>query len=216
VVLDGQALGNMDGLVISGAHNTVRGLCVQRFTYRNGIAIVGTGYLGNRIEGCNVGTGLDGTTSQGNCANGFWCAGIAIGSNASGNTIGPDNLIAYNYFGVWINPDATGNTITRNAIWGDFGQAIKLVNANKDIAAPTIQRASATQVSGTACAGCTIEVFSDEGSQARYYEGTTTSDGSGLWALNLASPPQGSHVTATSTDGAGNTSTLSDFVAVEP
>jgi len=60
-------------------------------------------------------------------------------------------------------------------------------------------------VSGTSCTGCKIEIFSDGADEGKVYEKTVFADansGAFLWngALN------GPNVTATATDGAGNTS----------
>jgi hypothetical protein len=67
-------------------------------------------------------------------------------------------------------------------------------------------------VSGTACPGCIVEIFSDDEDEGRIYEGAVTADGSGDWAWTRI--PTGRYVTATATDGDGNTSAFSAPVAV--
>jgi hypothetical protein len=62
-----------------------------------------------------------------------------------------------------------------------------------------------------ACAGCTVEVFSDDDAEGRLFEGATVSDPSGAFAFTKA--PNylvGPNVTATATDTAGNTSEFSE------
>jgi hypothetical protein len=77
-----------------------------------------------------------------------------------------------------------------------------------------ITTASATQVSGTACANCTIEVFSDANDEGALYEGTTTANSSGNWTFTKASGLTGPYVTATATDANSNTSEFSAPVSV--
>jgi len=69
-----------------------------------------------------------------------------------------------------------------------------------------ITSVTATQVSGTACANCTIEIFSDANGEGAIYEGTTTADASGNWVFTKPGGLTGPNVTATATDGKGNTS----------
>ena len=62
---------------------------------------------------------------------------------------------------------------------------------------------------GAACAGCTVEVFSDSAGQGRVYEGATTADADGNFRFSKADGLTGPYVTATATDPAGNTSEFS-------
>ena len=75
------------------------------------------------------------------------------------------------------------------------------------IPAARLRRAAASPVSGTACAGCTIDIYSDGADEGRAYEGSTTADAGGSFKFDrkLAGP----FVTATATDGQGNTSPFS-------
>jgi hypothetical protein len=77
-----------------------------------------------------------------------------------------------------------------------------------------ITTGSATQVSGTACPNCTVEVFSDAEDEGAIYEGTTTANASGNWTLTKPGGLAGPYVTATATDGGGNTSEFSAPVSV--
>jgi hypothetical protein len=137
-----------------------------------------------------------------------------------GPAAGEANLIAYNGgHGVEIDGSygAARNTITRNRIYSNAGRGIALLSGgNAGLAAPVITAASATQVSGTACANCTIEVFSDAADEGAVYEGTTTANAAGNWTLTKPGGLTGPYVTATATDGQGNTSEFSAPVSVGP
>jgi len=81
------------------------------------------------------------------------------------------------------DPGTRGNTITRNRIHSNAVAGIRLVEgANDELAAPLIAAAGSTQVSGSACAGCDIEVFSDAEDEGAIFEGTTTADSAGAGA----------------------------------
>jgi parallel beta-helix repeat protein len=136
-----------------------------------------------------------------------------------GSATGEPNLVAFNgQNGVTIDGgfgNAVYNTITRNRIHSNTGKGIALTsNGNEGLAAPVITTASASQVSGTACASCTIEVFSDAADEGAIYEGTTIANASGNWTLTKAGGLTGPYVTATGTDANGNTSELSGAVSV--
>lgn len=144
--------------------------------------------------------------------NGFY--GIVV-VNGAGNLI-RGNEVAYSGLhaseeGIRIQgATATGNTVTRNSVHDNGGPGISLVGGgNADLAAPVIDAATACAgpLSGTACAGCTVEVFADAGDEGRTYLGTTTAGASGAWTWS--GPRQGAYLTATATDGNGNTSAFS-------
>jgi len=67
-------------------------------------------------------------------------------------------------------------------------------------------------VMGTACANCTIDIYSDDADEGRVYEGSTTANGIGNWSFSRSL--EGPNVTATATDADGNTSEFSAPVAV--
>ncbi len=140
--------------------------------------------------------------------------GVQIGGGASGNVIGPGNVVAYNGghgIGVY-NPDSLHNTITQNSIHDNDGMGIDLGDGgNTELAAPLITDfdQGGGIVTGTACPGCTVEVFSDSSDEGEVYEGQTAADGAGNFVFNKCAPLTGPHLTATATDMAGNTSEFS-------
>ena len=132
-------------------------------------------------------------------------SGVAIGSGA-GNSISA-NEIAYNgtnagEAGVRVDGGLAGNPINVNSIHDNGGAGIELVNGgNLGLGAPTITQASCQgPVTGTSCAGCTIEIFSDAADEGRIYEGTTTAHAT-TGNFSWSGTPNGPNVTATATDG---------------
>ena len=176
-----------------------------------GISVTGEGR--NTIQGNYIGTDATGQRALPN-----WGGGIVIGGshyNLSGGTeSGAANLIAYNGreggVGIYGHLAAAYNTITRNRIHSNEQKGIALADGgNNGLAAPVITTASRTQASGTACANCTVELFSDAADEGATYEGTATANASGQWTLNKPAGFSGPHLTATATDPSGNTSEFS-------
>jgi hypothetical protein len=186
---------------------------------------------GTTVRGNRIGVSLDGSdigVRQGGCC------GIRIDLVTDTSTI-EDNLIRNNPTGIGIF--AAGDdrhTITRNRIWGNSGLGIDLqpvggvtvndfgdgdTGANQQRNYPALTSATPTTVTGSACAGCTVEVFLADGGANpanAYGEGRT------FLAGGVAGPDRrfsidvsghglaaGDFVTATATDGNGNTSEFS-------
>jgi CSLREA domain-containing protein len=205
-------LGNGWGISIFwGAHeNTVGGTAPEDRNLisgndQGGIRLFGVGVDDNHVVGNFIGTTADGSGALGNTD-----AGILVISGAQKNFIGPGNVIAFNDGdGVRVHgSDSLSNTITGNAIHSNGGLGIdNVAGGNLELAPPVIGTATASGVSGTACGGCTIELFSDEEDEGHLYEGTAIADGGGNWTW--AGSQTGPYVTATATDAAGNTSEFS-------
>jgi hypothetical protein len=101
--------------------------------------------------------------------------------------------------------------IRRNSLYGNRAGAIEAATSP-----PVIATVTSTAVSGTACARCTVEIFSDNGSQARFFEGTAVADANGRFLFTKSTILRGPNVTATASDPAGTTSALSVAVAAPP
>lgn len=78
--------------------------------------------------------------------------------------------------------------------------------------APVIRAVDGTSVSGTACANCTVEVFSDDEDEGGIYEGTAIAGASGAFVFRKPDGLTGPYITATATDRDGNTSEFSQPV----
>jgi hypothetical protein len=88
-----------------------------------------------------------------------------------------------------------------------------MFNANGNIAAPVIMTTTAGSVNivGTACAGCTVEVFenSDTDGEGETYVGNTTATASGAFTVTVSYLTK-PYLTATATDETDGTSEFSD------
>ena len=188
---------------VSGAiiqHNVISGSI-------GGIRLFSSSTSDNIIRNNLIGCDVTGTAALPNSEH-----GVKVHSGAHDNVIGPGNVIAFNgTYGVWITEAGTvGNTITQNSIHSTQSWGIRLTaGGNNQLARPIVFSAQATQVSGTACPNCTIEVFSDADDQGAVYEGTTVAGYAGNWTFTKPGGLSGPSVTATSTDGDGNTSPFS-------
>ena len=209
------AVPNGQGVQINGGthHNVIGGAApgegnLISGNHGNGVGLWNGGTTGNVILGNAIGVDAAGGALPNDNA------GIALWDGAAGNTVGPANVIAFNYQpGVAVNGGGTvANTLTQNRIFANSYQGINLYNGgNTELPAPVITAfdLAAGTVSGTACSNCIVEVFSDNAGQGRVYEGTTVADGAGIFAFAKGAALTGPRVTTTATDGAGNTSEFS-------
>ena len=175
----------------------------------NGIGInLGGGGTDTVIEGNIIGTDVSLTEPLGNTV-----FGISIEDGVVGTVIGPDNVFAYNRIGIDIQgAGAIRNTITRNVFLRSHSAVISLGRGgNGELAAPFVLliNPSEGQVSGTACAGCSVEVytFSDDGLSV--FEGRAVADTSGRFSLQKGEPLVGATAIALASDIDGNSSPLS-------
>jgi parallel beta-helix repeat protein len=152
IEIDGSlAAVNSNGIIITSANNTLRGLVINSFTNNNGsdgdgIDVIGVGATGNTLAGNYIGLDATGTIDKGNADD-----GIRISDGASGNTVGGtaaadrnlisgngdvgilfydgDNNIVYNNY---IGPDRTGTTAFTNSrgIRLDFGSTGNIIGGS--------------------------------------------------------------------------------------
>jgi hypothetical protein len=230
------------GVDILSDGNTIRGLQIINFTgvgivvterARNntiggdrntGVGPIGQGNLssgndfgigiwtdsaGNVVTGNLIGTDPTGTGNLGNSA-----SGVSITEGALDNTVGPNNIIAYNgRAGIEVERfESFHNVLTQNSIHDNGGRGILLFRGgNSMLAAPVILDFDLPggTASGIACPNCTVEVYSDAAEEGMTYEGTALADDAGAFAFNRGSGFTNAQLTATATDADGNTSAFS-------
>jgi CSLREA domain-containing protein len=159
--------------------------------------------------------------SRGGAAIANGAVGIRIANSAEGSRIGPGNVIANNPVGIHVYGVASDyNTITRNSIYGNTGLGIDLddMGANQQLKSPALTSARKRAgrpavVKGTACAGCTVEVFQADSGAGAYGEGksfvgSAVAGADGAFTVR-GMVGRGRYVTATATDAEGNTSEFS-------
>jgi len=199
-----------------------------------GIVLSTNGTSLNTVTGNLIGTNAESADGLGNHKNGVWITegannntigpgnviahnadiGVLIADGAHNNTVGPGNIIAYNNrSGILVDdPETVRNTITQNSIHNNIGRDIELFEGgNTELSIPQIFDfdLQAGTIAGLACAKCTVEIFSDSSYGGKIYEGQAIADGAGTFAFNRGIAFTGPHLTATTTDAAGNTSTFS-------
>ncbi len=174
--------------------------------------------------------------------------GVNIEAGSVRNRIGPGNEIAYNAGGIVLRadglepPDPTetvtnANTITQNSIHdntltGKYALGIDLAplgqhntptnadpNVNDGMIAPTLSNATASSITASTCAQCTVELFIADRGAGQYGSGKTyvttgVADSTGHLVLTLPNGTAGQVVTATATNPNGSTSEFSKNVAV--
>jgi len=243
VIVDGSKMQGdwMAGLQVDSNGNTIQGLQIVNFrdlglaliggasnNVIGGDRSIGSGQLGqgnlvsnngigidlcdkasfNTITSNLVGTDVDGESPRGNTGQGIW-----IEKGCSHNTIGPNNVIAYNgWYGIEISgPRACCNTISQNSVYGNSdGQILLRDGGNTQLASPDILDFNQTlgTVTGRACAQCKVEVFSGSEEGAEFYEGETVASVDGSFSLSKGVALVGSSISVTATDPEGNTSGL--------
>jgi CSLREA domain-containing protein len=184
------------------------------------IKLEGLNTSNNRLTNNLIGVAPDGSSLPNSLF------GVLVADRASGNVVGPGNVIANNPVGVWVTGTNTQanthfDTITRNSIFSNNGLGIRIdAPANDSISAPGIAGATTSAVTGSACAGCTVEVFVAQPDPSGAGEGKTlvgsgTASSSGDFTVPISSALAGEKVTATATDAGGNTSQFSVNTTVQ-
>ena len=175
-----------------------------------GVNLNTPGTTHNVITGNLMGTDAAGVAQLGNEHSGVW-----IGEGANGNTIGPDNVIAYNGQAAIVmqGVETRHNTITQNSIHDNAWPSIDAWYnwPNERIPFPGVYAfdLAAGTISGATCPLCTVEIFSDESNEGAIFEGSVTADDEGAFTFSKGSAFAGPHLTTTATDASGNTSMFS-------
>jgi parallel beta-helix repeat protein len=172
---------------------------------------------GNVIEANVIGADVSGTAALANAGAGIHLAQSAASGVASTDNLVLENVIAYNGFEgiVLCCAETVGQSMRRNSIFQNSGAGINTGSSNASIDVPELTSADANSVEGTACAGCTVEVFVADPDPTGFGEGKTFL-GDGIATGGSFSIPISlvcGEVTATATDAAGNTSEFSENLA---
>ena len=166
---------------------------------------------GNTIANNGIGVDATGQVDLGNANR-----GIDLCCGSQGNGIGPDNRVAFNKDRgiVLANVATLYNTITRNAIYSNISLGIDNSDgSNTELSPPALIQVSADTVIGIApVASAVVEIFSDDGSEGRIYEGSATAGVDGSFTFSKTGGFHGPNLTATATDADGNTSEFSQPV----
>ena len=207
----GIAINNATGNIIGGT-SAGKGNIIAWNNW-TGILVRSPQSINNIVAGNSVGTDMTASIKLNN-ADDDQISGVLLDFGANNNMIGPGNIIANNTgSGIIVSQDSTlHNTITENSIFNHTALSISNEKGgNLELTPPVISQASQNEVSGSACPGCTVEIFSTLSEEADKYEGTTTADGTGIFDWSGSTTLN--FLTATATDSSGNTSQLSDAVA---
>ena len=162
----------------------------------------------NTITGNFVGTDRTGTQDLGNGT------GIHICEAASRNSIGPNNVIAFNKgIGVKIeHENSERNFLYDNLIYHNSVRDILLTSGgNAMLPAPVIYDydLAAGRLSGAACQTCELQIFSTDSSGGQYFEGYASADEQGMFTYEKGEAFVGSILTAVNSDRWDNTSEFS-------
>jgi titin len=209
------ALGNDGGGVgLSEGRSIVGGM-----TPLEANIISGNGWFGvsvesddNVIAGNFIGTDAADQATTGNVASGVSIRGrhTILQANIIANTM----TTSQNGGGGGVSLGSQSNTtIRRNRIHGNAAGGI---GGNPGVAAPVISSVGIGSVSGTACPGCEVEIFSDAEDEGRVFEGSVVADAAGSFAFQIDRFLAGPFVTATATDPSGITSAFSAPRAAPP
>ena len=172
---------------------------------------------GVSIRGNRIGTQDNGTSPLPNGGRGIEVVSTTQTTDIGGVAAGQGNVIAYNNSGgISVGPGSSKVGIRGNSIRDNISKGIFLNDFQSNTAfAPLINGVGPVSVTGTACPGCLVDVYSDGADEGATYHGTLTANGGGTWSFSgvVAGP----FVTATATTAAGSTSEFSaPFTAGPP
>ena len=168
------------------------------------------------IFGNIIGRSADGSAPLGNGGDGIQLSNSTEHLLIGGQTNKSQNTMANNGgHGVLVDSamgTVNGNTIGASSIFSNGGKGIENVNGgNDELTPPAITsaqvQAAGAGITGTSCADCYIQLYSDDQDEGRVYHGATVADSSGDWTFDF--PYDGPNLTATATDAFGSTSEFS-------
>lgn len=174
-------------------------------------------------------------------------SGVYITAGSEGNQIYRNIIAHHPEYGIYANIqepyaeiagyitcDIYHNTFSRNSIYANASRGIRLKSGdcfgttyypNEQIAIPVITGAYTTNVSGTTCPNCTIEIFisdktvvdspdNDNNGEGKTFIASGAADASGNFSIAVTGLSLDQIITATTTDAVGNTSEFARNVQV--
>lgn len=158
----------------------------------------------NADEGIELKSTTDGMV-EANTVTGNGSNGVYLASGAGNNMVKKNVVKGNGGYGIRANgSDVFGNTWSENQVYENRMGGIAITSfANNAIKPPQLTR-DGNVVTGTTLPGATVELFSDDRSQGRYFEVRVTAASDGTF--RAAKSWKGAVVNATVTDQDGNTS----------
>ncbi len=132
------------------------------------------------------------------------------------------NLVKSNTIGycderaILVDGQSIANRLTQNGISRNNAGIELNDSGNNDMPTADLDRIEDNTLYGLAGPDYQVEIFGDEGDQARVYLGSTTVDDGMNFSFNLANSLTFPYVTATVTDGNGNTGYISAPLSWQP
>ncbi len=217
----GNVISGNEGYGISAGQGTenvvIRGNKIG--TDINGSAQIPNGEEGILLTGSDVLIGGD-SPGEANLIQGNNGYGISIREEASDNLIS-HNIIADNQLnGIYLDDQVVRNTFTRNSIYNNGGPGIVLQSGSNDgIHRPQLDSMQGSSVVGTARPLSLVEIFRADPDPSGYGEGKEFladgyADHSGVFSIPISVQGLCVEVTATVTDGNGNTSEFSNNITI--
>ena len=135
--------------------------------------------------------------------------------------LGPDNVIAYNGTinsvdnptgGILNFSGKNSILVTKNSIFGNIGKGINYPENDATVEPPTIIYHDLENgvVSGMACLGCEVEIFSTLQNEGDKFEGSVKTDDFGNFVFSKGEPFSGPNLTTIAISSANKTSEISD------
>lgn len=217
-------IGNNIGTNLSGtlAVGNRWGIVIEEGAYDNSIEnnLIGGNDVGIQIEEPNtrgniVRDNVIGSDEEGKLPLGNLNYGLGVIDQASVNIIGPGNHVYHNQgSGVYIE-NASGNTITQNSIYHNYGRPIEVHPS--PFHTPALQDYVDDTLIGQTCANCTVEIFINPSppSGGLTFQGTVNADAQGVFSFPMTLTSESAWVSATSTHGNGTTSEFSPGLCIQ-
>jgi hypothetical protein len=189
-------------LIMDLSQTTIGGLtpAEANLIFSSGYAAINVTGSGSKLLGNRVGLDANHSAIGKN-------AGLIV-RNVSGNWLVGNTIAQTNTAGIQLD-GGEKNDLYRNLLFGNQGGGIQLINNANQLIDPPQVLLSADGISGTTCAFCRVDLFLDSSDQAQFYLENLISDAQGNFEGPKACPLSAPNLTATVTDGNGNSSSLS-------